>query len=315
MEKEKKLYEQIKKLLNDKLDEQGVTELLHNRKFEEKMQKQWHMEKEEEKLSNELRQTIWAVVKRQCFGNAHSRRKVLYQSAVAAVILVLVLGATWMYFSNDRKQNTDDGFVEITSVDGCMHILPDSSQVWMYPGSSILYTKNFVHGKKVWLKGKSHFDIRKQDKTHFLVYIDDGIIEVKGTSFLVNQEQGKNSEITLFNGSIDFTIESSGHTIEMEPSQKLILNPQDMTVKIKNIKGIKWKEGYYEFTNIDLYSWIAFVEQIYNAKITIEQKPMANHLLNGRLRYNEPLEEAIKKLCFSIGWQYKKEKREYIICR
>ena len=44
----KKLYEQIKALLADKLDEKEQKELFHHREFEEKMHLQWNMDRQKE---------------------------------------------------------------------------------------------------------------------------------------------------------------------------------------------------------------------------------------------------------------------------
>ena len=81
------------------------------------------------------------------------------------------------------------------------------------------------------------------------------------------------------------------------------------------MQGVKWKEGNYEFTNVDLSSWIEIVGRIYNVKISLEHGQATKNLLNGRLRYNESLEEAIEKMCFSTVWRYRKENGEYIIFR
>ena len=45
----------------------------------------------------------------------------------------------------------------------------------------------------------------------------------------------------------------------------------------------------------------------------MEHGQATKNLLNGRLRYNESLEEAIEKMCFSTGWRYRKENGEYIL--
>ena len=64
-------------------------------------------------------------------------------------------------------------------------MLPDSSRVWMHPGSSIRYPENFVQNRKVLVEKEiPDFDVYKQEGKHFIVYIDRAFVEVKGTSFL-----------------------------------------------------------------------------------------------------------------------------------
>lgn len=317
MDTNKKLYEQIKALLADKLNKEEQKELFHHREFEEKMETQWNMNLREEELGDQIGWKMWKVVRKKCLDSRRQKKNVYktYWLSAAAVVLVMLLGATWMYFSSDMPEKVKDAFVEVVSEDGQLYVLPDSSRVWMYPGSSIRYSEDFVYNRKVWLKGNSHFDVHKQNGEHFIVCIDKAFVEVKGTSFLINQEQTNIAKVTLFSGIVDFIIESSGHAIEMKPSQELIFNTKDETVKMDEMEGVKWKEGNYEFTNIDLRSWIEFVGRMYNVKISLGHGQATKNLLNGRLRYNESLEEAIEKMCFSTGWQYKKENGGYVIFR
>lgn len=316
MNTNKELHEKIKALLADKLNEKEQRELFHHPEFEEKMHTQWNMIRREEELDDAMGRKMWKTVKRKCLDYGKSKRR-LYMSywlSAAAVSLVILLGATWMYFSGETQKKMKDAFVEVVSKEGRLYMLPDSSQVWMHPGSSIRYSEDFVHNRKVWLKGNSHFDVHKQNGEHFIVYINNAFVEVKGTSFLINQEQENVSKVTLFSGIIDFTVESNGHTVEMKPSQELTFNRKDATVKLDEMKGVKWKNGNYEFTNVDLRSWIEIVGRIYNVKISLEHEQSTKNMLNGRLRYNESLEEVIEKFCFSTGWRYKKKNEEYIIC-
>lgn len=316
MDTNKKLHEKIKALLADKLDEKEQRELFHHQEFEEKMHAQWNMTRKEEELDDEIGRAMWKTVKRICLDYGKQKKSLYmpYWLSAAAVSLVILLGAAWMYFSDGVQKPMKDAFVEVVSEEGRLYILPDSSQVWMHPGSSIRYSEDFVHNREVWLKGNSHFDVYKQDGKHFIVHINNAFVEVKGTSFLVNQEQEDVSKVTLFSGIVDFTVESNGYTVEMKPSQELTFNTKDETVKLNEMNGVNWKNGNYEFTNVDLRSWIEIVGRIYNVKISLEHEHPTKNMLNGRLRYNESLEEVIEKVCFSTGWHYKKKNGEYIIC-
>ena len=61
----KKLYEQIKALLADKLDEKEQKELFHHREFEEKMHLQWNMDRQKE-LDDEVGRKMWKMVRQKC---------------------------------------------------------------------------------------------------------------------------------------------------------------------------------------------------------------------------------------------------------
>ena len=198
------------------LSEKEQKELFHHREFEERMHLQWNMDRQKE-LDDEVGRKMWKMVRQKCLDCRQQKKHVYipYWLSVAAVALVLLLGATWMYFSGNKVNEAKDAFVEVVSKEGRLYMLPDSSRVWMHPGSSIRYPENFVQNRKVWLKGNSHFDVYKQDGKHFIVYIDRAFVEVKGTSFLINQEQANISKVTLFSGKVDFTIVGTEHTLSL----------------------------------------------------------------------------------------------------
>ena len=115
----KKLYEQIKALLADKLDEKEQKELFHHREFEERMHLQWNMDRQKE-LDDEVGRKMWKMVRQKCLDCQQQKKHVYipYWLSVAAVALVLLLGATWMYFSGKKVNEAKDAFVEVVSKEG-----------------------------------------------------------------------------------------------------------------------------------------------------------------------------------------------------
>ena len=123
----------------------------------------------------------------------------------ASVALVLIVGGLWMHLNEGSTPM--DKYIEITAQKSRMYLLPDSSKVWMQPGSSIRFAEDFKKHRNVWLKGNSLFEVHKNMGRKFRVYIDKAFIEVKGTCFLIKQNNPSANEITLFNGSIEFNVE------------------------------------------------------------------------------------------------------------
>ena len=153
----------------------------------------------------------------------------------ASVALVLIVGGLWMYSNTGRTQI--EKYIEFTAQESRMYLLPDSSKVWMQPGSSIRFAENFKECRDVWLKGNSLFEVRKNSGSKFRVYIDKAFIEVKGTCFLIKQNNPNANEITLFNGSIEFNIESTHDKIAMKPLQELVYNPVSARTQLRRIEN------------------------------------------------------------------------------
>ena len=59
----------------------------------------------------------------------------------ASVALVLIVGGLWMHLNEGSTPM--DKYIEITAQKSRMYLLPDSSKVWMQPGSSIRFCRRF----------------------------------------------------------------------------------------------------------------------------------------------------------------------------
>ena len=127
---------------------------------------------------------------------------------------------------NSIRDNINDEFIKVIAQQNQMHVLPDSTKVWMESGSSIKYTKAFNKKREVWLEGNSFFEVYKHEGSFFQVHINKAFIEVKGTCFQIKQTNAEKNEITLFHGKIEFNVESTGEKIIMSPSQKVMYGYQ-----------------------------------------------------------------------------------------
>ena len=163
--------------------------------------------------------------------------------AAASVAILLLIGGLWMILGDNKAEMNE--LVRIEAQQSMMYILPDSTKVWMKPGSSIQYAKDFNKDRKVWLSGNSLFEVYKHEGSTFQVHINKAFIEVKGTCFLVKQDDIKQNEITLFHGKIEFNVESTGQKTVMKPLQRVIYNPRNAEMRVEQITNIKWENGKY----------------------------------------------------------------------
>lgn len=174
--------------------------------------------------------------------------------AAASVAILLLIGGLWMILGDNKAEMNE--LVRIEAQQSMMYILPDSTKVWMKPGSSIQFAKDFNKDRKVWLSGNSLFEVYKHEGSTFQVYIDKAFIEVKGTCFHIKQTDAEKNEITLFRGKIEFNVESTGQKTVMKPLQRVIYNPRNAEMRVEQITNIKWENGKYNFTDIPLQELI-----------------------------------------------------------
>lgn len=210
----------------------------------------------------------------------------------------MIIGGHWLTSKGDKIA---DEFIKVTAQQSQMYILPDSTKVWMEPGSTIKYTKAFDKDRKVWLSGNSLFEVYKHEGSTFQVHINKAFIEVKGTCFLVKQTDAEKNEITLFHGKIEFNVESTGQRTVMKPLQKVIYNPSNAKTKVERIANIKWDNGKYNFTDIPLQELIGIVNRMYNSDVTLDKGLNHESAFTGSIRYDESLMDVINKICFSLN--------------
>lgn len=168
--------ELIRKLFSDRLKKDELKDLSEIDMIERKMKVQWEEQnpiaENSERVDPEIGDYIWAKIVKEY--KVRSKRKSIrqfyYPLAAACVALVAVLGG-WLFYVNSDFFVKEE-FAEVVATRNMLYQLPDSSEVWMYPNSSIRFAKNFNKDRRVWLEGSSMFHVRKQHGNTFKVYID-----------------------------------------------------------------------------------------------------------------------------------------------
>lgn len=289
----------IKSLLTGKLTKQQRKEFVDLNPVKKELKNQWN-ESGNRIVDKRIKEEIWEKVKSRCEHKNSEKVRVepIWYFAVASIALLIAIGGFWL---NSKGEPTPDEFIRITARQSRTYTLPDSTKVWMETGSAIRYAKGFIRNRKVWLEGNSLFEVSRQEKNPFIVYIDKAFIEVKGTCFLVKQNDAEMSEITLFHGKIEFNVESTGERMMMQPFQRVIFNQENAQVRVERIANIRWENGKYNFTDIPLQELVGTINQMYDSNITLAADISHESAFTGSIRYDEPLKDVIDKICFSLN--------------
>lgn len=294
----------IRALLAEHLSAEEKQNLLKRNSVEKEMKKQWK-QFENDPVNSRIKKRIWRNIQRSCEGRSKTLVHIeLWHSLAAAVAILLVIGGL-LFLSGNDKMGVEK-YVKIIAENNQLYVLPDSTKVWMQPGSSIRYAKAFKQDRKVWLEGNSLFEVHKNQGSTFQVYINDAFIEVKGTCFLVKQEDAHCSEVTLFEGKIEFNIPSTKQKTVMRPLQKLTYNPVDSQSQISDIANISWEDGRYNFKDVPLTQLIQTVGQMYHTDILLQGVHKDESSFSGSIHYNEPLDNVLNKICFSLNLNVRK---------
>ncbi len=300
----------IRKLLIEELLPEEREDLVKRESVEKEMQKQWKLFADDP-VNSDTKKRIWQNVQRRCEGKPKTIVHMeLWRPLAAAVAILLVVGSL-LFFSVRDEMEVEN--IEIYAETSQLHVLPDSTKVWMQPGSSIRYAKAFVQDRRVWLQGNSLFEVQKHKGSTFRVYINKAFIEVKGTCFLVKQENAHRSEVTLFEGAIEFNIPSTHQKTAMLPLQKLIYNSVDSQTQLDNIANISWENGRYNFKDVPLAQLIQIVSQMYHTEILMEGIQRDEVSFSGSIHYNESLDNVLNKIRFSLNLNIRKADDKFIL--
>ena len=302
----------IKSLLSGRLSKKQRKDFADLELVDIEIKKQWN-ESGNRAADMAIKEQIWKKVKTKCEYRKNNRVLVELMPflAAASVAILLLIGGLWMILGDNKAEMNE--LVRIEAQQSMMYILPDSTKVWMKPGSSIQYTKSFNKERKVWLSGNSLFEVYKHEGSTFQVYIDKAFIEVKGTCFHIKQTDAEKNEITLFRGKIEFNVESTGLKTEMKPLQRVIYNPRNAEMRVEQITNIKWENGKYNFTDIPLQELISIINQMYNSDVTLAKGINHESAFTGSIRYDEPLEDVVNKICFTLNLNKEEHANKIII--
>lgn len=304
----------IKELLSDTLSKEQRIKLAGLDEVDAQLRKQWNENGAAyEDMAPDMKEQIWKKIESR--RNPKKRTFFLWNpkwQMVAAAVALLIASAGWWLAA--YRTHLPEEFIEVMAQDSRMYTLPDSSKVWMQQGSSLRYAKAFLKDRKVWLKGNSLFEVTRQNGTPFRVYINQAVIEVKGTSFDVRQHaERQQNEVILYSGKVDFTA-GNQLPVAMEPLQKITHDVETGAVSQERIGNISYQNGHFQFTDLPLKQLIEMVNSQYSSRIRLEGiHPVREAAFTGRIGVDEPLEDVLHKICFSLGLEQKTVGEEIII--
>ena len=150
----------IKSLLSGRLSKKQRKAFADLESVDIEIKKQWN-ESGNRAADMAIKEQIWKKVKTKCEYRKNNRVLVepRWYFAAASIALLLTIGGFWLTFKGDKIANE---LIKITAQQNQIYTLPDSSKVWMEPGSSIQYTKAFNKERKVFIR---HLN-RSQLQTH-----------------------------------------------------------------------------------------------------------------------------------------------------
>jgi transmembrane sensor len=230
----------------------------------------------------------------------------LYWPGIAATLFFAFL-SLWFYHNKFDINHSVITYKEL---------IEDSSEGLVeQPNSKLSYPKIFTgNERKVYLSGEGFFEISKNPNKPFLVYANEIITKVVGTSFRVRAYSDQpNVEVLVRTGKVKVSSNelsgNSNHEVILLPNEALRFLRKDLIFnKITNITEDKTlvsnvgniEQLSFEFTDIPVGQIFKTIEQAYLVEIDFPIDKLKDCHLTTSLS-DQPLSEKLKIICKSIS--------------
>ncbi len=255
-------------------------------------------------------------------------------AAAASVVAMLALGYLYRQVPVDEisyahlRQKVESQLVErINETDKPLLVnLADGSLVFLKPDSRISYTESFddENLREVFLSGEAYFEVTKNPKKPFVVYANELVTKVLGTSFNVKAyEDEEDITVKVNSGKVSVAVAdevSARRGVSKREREGIVLLPnQQATLSRRDIRLVKELienpvplpgesraavVHSFKFENARVSDVFAAIEKAYGVDIVYDAEVFADCLFNGDLT-DESLFQKLNVLCLSIEAEYR----------
>lgn len=233
-----------------------------------------------------------------------------------AAALLIVISATVYFFY--RSNSPVQVVVSLLPTDTTRMIrLPDSSQVWLGPGSELRYYQQMAkEGRQVWMKGTGYFEIRRSAQAHeewerFTVHTQRMDVVVLGTSFVV-REDNRRSSVVVNTGAVK--AKALQQEVALRSGERWLLeNGRTRKEQVNASLYTAWKDDDPLFEKATLVEMVEMLNIIYGYDVKIEKpEQLKGQHFSGRISIKDG-PELLKALSIMYNVTIRKEGKQIII--
>jgi transmembrane sensor len=292
----------------------------------------------------QVRAAMWSQIKNLTQGDSDSvagRGRVLQHPASfwhmpvvrwAAAILLLVGAALAMLLPRQQQraalaQTAASDWVQQRNTSAQAHVLmlADGSRVTLYPGSNLQYQPGLGGARRVVrLKGEAFFKVAKNPARPFLVYTEQLVTTVLGTSFRVKAYAGRPNEVAVQEGRVSVQVRR-GAKLSATPAQPaaggVVLLPNQQVAYSALVPRPLHKDlvanplvlapQAFTFEKQPVVKVLQALEKAYGVDILYDQRKLAGCTVTVTF-YQESLYEKLDVLSKALGASYSATKNAQI---
>lgn len=273
--------------------------------------------------SHEIKQKALVKIQSDIATENISRRLILWRySAVASIVILVGLCIAFLY---RESLSQEVAYIETKSPFGSETriVLPDSTIVFLAPGSSLRYPSYFTGQKReITLTGEAYFEVTKNKKQPFIVHTRHIDVRVFGTKFNVKaHDDDSNFIATLMEGSVGVynkNLPGSENMVKLKPNQQAIFNNVTGNILLHDVDAklySEWIDGRSYFENETFASIVKDIERKYNISIKIDFQELKKEKFSGIIDKRKTVYQLLDGLGQYGNFNYKVNNDTIIIFR
>lgn len=164
--------------------------------------------------------------------------------------------------------------------------LPDGSDIWLSPGTKIIFPEIFdANERRIEMSGEAFFMVKPNKQKPFIIQSGHMETRVWGTSFRVRDFPGIEPQVFVATGKVSVKSSSGGAApLMLLPNQKAELETRSgsmvKTVDASPDPGMKmWRKASLTFNDAALKDVVIALNREFGSQISISDKEMAGYVL------------------------------------
>lgn len=188
-------------------------------------------------------------------------------------------------------------------------ILPDSSGVWLTPGSLLQVATGYAKkDRNVLLEGEAYFEIQPDQQRPFRVLANSIHTLVLGTHFNIEAYKGESeTRITLTEGKLALQLpDGSDSAIMLTPGKRLLYRHQQRSANTESVIGISeadWKNGAIVLKDLPAAEVFHRLERRFGKKIMFDPSLFEAKRFTATY-YQQDLTTILKNMAFIHGFDF-----------
>jgi transmembrane sensor len=281
---------------------------------------------------------MWSRLQ-QRLGKPDNYRAFRWAKIAAAITIFGLAGiGAWLFSDSlsitqiaEENQNgtssiVKDGMISMINTTAASQLvkLNDGTEVSLEPNSEIQYPKAFGSTREIYLKGEAFFKVKRDTAHPFVVYSNEVVTRVLGTSFTVKAYEGskditvsvKTGRVSVSKNSLEAAKNNTREVI-LIPNQQAVYDRQKDEVvrqlvdRPEIVKSLD-EQMAMNYDGVEVVKIFDALEELYGVDINFDEDLLKNCVLTTTMK-EEGLFERIKVICEAIGARYEVQETKILI--